>query len=263
MRAFCMEELCFILKEHAYLLDSSLMNDELLEWIDEECGRKELARSLYPLVHRQGSLSAFVGAILDSVGFYDRKIIAATEQIVKQNAGLSIIEKRKSQVDRLVEKKKYRAACREYDRLLGLWREDERSGGALPAVSCLGAILHNKGVALTGLMLYGEAAECFKEAWERTGDEEEARAYLAAKRMELPDRDYVAFAAENGKLFRKTMELEKEIEALYHAFEEQPEYLQLNGRRELKEEGDLQKYDEESDRVIQTMKDSYRDSCGS
>ncbi|MDE5589716.1 MAG: hypothetical protein K2J60_11360, partial [Acetatifactor sp.] len=53
----CMEELCFVLKENAFLLDFSVMNDELLNWIERECGLKELARALHPMVHKQGSLS--------------------------------------------------------------------------------------------------------------------------------------------------------------------------------------------------------------
>ncbi len=264
MRVCCLEELSYVLRENAFLLDLSLMNDELLGWIEEECGARELARALHPLVHRQGSsLSAFVGVILNYVGFYDSETVETVEQILKQGAGLSRIERRKSQVDRLVEKKKYRAACGQYDELLKLWDEKEQSGDELPAPGCLGSILHNKGVALVGMMRYQEAAECFEDAWKKTGDADEARAYLAAKRMELTEDGYVAFAAEHTELYQQTMGLEKDIEALNNAFEEQPEYLKLNGRRELKEEGNLQKYYEETDRVIQVLKDNYRNSMDS
>ena len=104
---FCVEELCYCMKENAFLLDISVMNDELMEWLDKECGLRDLMRSLYPLVHKKGSLSSFVVTIMRYVGLYEEDIILETEKVLKQGAGLSNIEKRKNQIDLLVKKKKY------------------------------------------------------------------------------------------------------------------------------------------------------------
>lgn len=260
MHVYCMEELCYLLKEKAFLLDQSLMNDELLQWIDAECGRKELARTLYPQVHRKGSLSAFVTVILKDTGFYDSRTVDDVEQVLKLGFGLSRIEKRKSQIDYLVKKKKYTEAVREYDKLLATWKEQEKEGEPLPAVTCLSAILYNKGAALTGLMLYEKAAGCFLEAWENGGDTDCYKAYLAAKRMELTEGEYVAFAAEHSDRYSLTLELEKEIEAANNLWEEQPEYLQLNQSRELRQNGNMQKYYEENEKLVQNLMDSYRSS---
>lgn len=258
MNVYCMEELCYCLKENAFLLDLSFMNDGLLHWIDQECGQKELSRALYPLIHRQGSLSAFVGMILNYTGLYDEAETREVEQVLKQGAGLSRIEKRKSQVDYLVKKKKYMAAIREYDNLIAKWRELENKEEPLPAVSCLSAILHNKGVALAGLMLYDRAAECFLAAYETDQDRDCYRDYLAAKRMTLSEEEYVAFAAERAENYGHTLGLEKELEKLLEDWEQQPEYLLLYNRRERRNGIDRQSYYAEGDRMIQTLKDSYR-----
>ncbi len=262
VKAYCMEELCYLLKENAFLLDTSIMDDTLLRWMDEECGRRELSGMLYPLVHKRGSLSAFVVTIMEDTGFWSRETVARVEQILKQGAGLSRIEKRKSQIDQLVKKKKYMAALREYDVLLELWREQEKEGEALPAVSCLAAILHNRGVALAGLMLYERAAESFHEAWQVSESPEDYRAYLAAKRMELTEGEYIAFAAEHTEMYTQAIELEKDVESLIARWEETPEYLQLNRRQEGKQNGDMQGYYEENERITQELKESYRDSVG-
>lgn len=259
MNVYCMEELCYCLKENPFLLDLSLMNDRLLHWIEQECGLKELARTLHSLVHRQGSLSAFVDMILSFVGLYEEPVRREVEQVLKQGAGLSRIEKRKSQVDHLVKKKKYLAAVREYDALLSRWREQEEQGEPLPAVGCLSAILHNKGVALAGLMLYDRAAECFLSAYETDGDINCYRDYLAAKRMELSEDDYVSFATEQTQRYEYTLELEKDIEKFMMEWEQQPEYLLLFNRREARNV-DRQRYHTEGGRLIQTLKDSYRNS---
>lgn len=260
MNVYCMEELCYCLKENAFLLDLSLMNDGLLHWIEQECRLKELARALHPLVHRQGSLSAFVVMILNYTGIYTQAEAAEVEQVLKQGAGLSRIEKRKSQVDYLVKKKKYLSAIREYDNLTDKWRELEENGEPLPAVSCLSSILHNKGVALAGLMLYQRAAECFLAAYETDQDPDCYRDYLAAMRMLLSEEEYVSFAAEKSANYGHTLELEKELEQLLGEWEQQPEYLLLNNRRTRRSGIDRQSYYAEGDRLIQTLKDSYRNS---
>lgn len=260
MNVYCMEELCYCMKENAFLLDLSLMNDRLLQWIEQECGLKELAKALHPLVHRQGSLSSFVSMLMEYTGLYGSNVIREVEQMLKQGAGLSQIERRKSQVDYLVRKKKYMAAVREYDGLLARWKEQETSGEPLPAVSCLSAILHNKGVALTGMMLYERAAECFLAAYNADGSEDCYRDYLAAKRMILSESEYVSFAAEQAAAYGQTLALEKDMERLLEEWEQQPEYLLLNSRRENRNGGDRQRYHEESERLIRAMKDSYRSS---
>lgn len=257
---YSMEELCYCMKENAFLLDITLMNDRLLHWIEQECGLKELSRALYPLVHRQGSLSSFVGTVLEYVGLYEKSAIREVEQMLKQGAGLSSIERRKSQVDYLVKKKKYLAAIREYDCLLAKWAESEDKGEPLPAVSCLAAILHNKGTALTRLMLYGRAAECFLAAYQADGSENYYRDYLAAMRLQLSEEEYVAFAAEQSEGYRYTLELEKDMERFMEEWEQQPEYLLLYNRRENRYSADRQMYYAEGERLIQALKDSYRSS---
>lgn len=256
----CMEELCFVLKENAFLLDFSVMNDELLDWMERECGQKELARALHPMVHKQGSLSAFVAAILNYVGLYDEQTVAEAEQVLKQGAGLSSIEKKKSQVDYLVKKKKYTLAVRGYDGLIQKWQENVEEGEVLPAAECLASIWHNKGVALAGIMIYEKAAECFLKAYELEGRRDFYRDYLAAKRMALNESEYVAFVAENTERYELTLELEKDMERLTDEWEQQPEYLMLYAHRELRTGDRKQKYYEENERLTQTLKDSYRKS---
>ena len=259
LEVHCLEELCYCLKENAFLLDLSLMNDKLVDWIGEACGVKELAKQLYPMVHKQGSLSVFVITILQYVGMYDAEDIAQVEQVLKQGAGLSNLEKRKSQIDYMVEKRKYAAAIRGYDLLLETWANLEKEGKELPAGKVRAAILHNKGVALTGLMLYDKAADQFREAWQTDPDRDHLDAYLAAKRMELTEDAYVAFAAQNPENYTESLELEKRIEQFEREWEQQPEYRQLQLRRTWRTE-DRVKYDSENERLTQALKNSYRTS---
>ncbi len=257
---YCMEELCYCLRENAFLLDLTLMNDALVEWIDGACGLRELAKELHHMVHKQGSLSNFVIMILEYVGMYEPSVLQEVEQVLKQGAGLTSIEKRKSRIDYLVKKKMYVSAIRGYDRLLSQWQELEDMGKELPAGNIRAAIYHNKGVACTGLMLYGQAAEAFEKAYRIISSKEHLEAYLAAKRLELSEEEYIAFAAEHPDCFQNSLALEKKLEELGEQWKEHPEYRRLQQRREWRDGSEKYKYYEENERLTTVLKSSYRNS---
>ncbi len=258
----CIEELCYCIRENAFLIDASLMNDDLVNWIDKDCGLTDLAKELYPMVHKKGSLSSFVTMILEFTGLYDGTVTGEVERTLKKGAGLSGIEKRKSQIDYLVKKKKYGAAIRGYEELLSQWQETLKEGGELPAGRVRSGILHNKGVAFAGLMLYAQAAECFLEAYGIEKDSRMYEDYLAAKRMELVEEAYIAFAAENPQGYEAALKLEQKMEELKKNWRLQPEFLRLQERKGFREDGEMQKYCEDNEQIAQALKSSYRISAG-
>lgn len=262
LSVYCIEELCYCIRENAFLIDASLMNDDLVNWIDKDCGLTDLAKELYPMVHKKGSLSSFVTMILEFTGLYDGTVTGEVEQTLKKGAGLSGIEKRKSQIDYLVKKKKYGAAIRGYEELLSQWQETLKEGGELPAGKVRSGILHNKGVAFAGLMLYAQAAECFLEAYGIEKDSRMYEDYLAAKRMELAEEAYIAFAAENPQGYEAALKLEQKMEELKKNWRLQPEFLRLQERKGFREDGEMQKYCEDNEQIAQALKSSYRISAG-
>ena len=56
--------------------------------------------------------------------------------------------------------------------------------------------------------------ECFRDAYELSENEESHIAYLAAKRMELTEGEYLAFIAEQPGSYEQSLALEKEIERI-------------------------------------------------
>ena len=111
-----MEELCCCLKENAFLLGTDIMQDSLLKFISNECDVPQLARELYPLVHKRGNLSTFVTMILEYVGFYSPEEIRQVEKVLKQGANLPDYEKQKIQIDYMVEKfQSFDAMCKQIE----------------------------------------------------------------------------------------------------------------------------------------------------
>lgn len=258
LRVYCAEELCYCLKENAFLLDAGIMNDELLDFIRKECQLPGLAQTLHPLVHQQGALSSFVSRILAYVGLYDSETIQQVEETLRAGSGLSDYEKQKLQTDRLAEQKRYEEALKGYDRLLEQIRENQEM--EVPALQALTAdILHNKGVVHAGQMLYGQAAELLYQAWKTGGEREDYFVdYLAARRMQLPERDYVALAAEYTDWYQASLKVEQAVESAGQSWRDTPEYRRLAQLRARRAEGDTQGYCGESDRILQTLKNDYR-----
>ncbi len=256
LRVYCAEELCYCLRENAFLLDADLMSDRLLEWLSLECGLTQLSEELYPMVHKKGSLSAFVIRILEYVGFYGQDVLQEVERALKKGAGLNLLEKRKLRIDQLLEMGKFGVAVAEYDSLLKLWDASNQSG-EVPGADLKSKLLHNKGVALAGLMRYGRAAEAFSQAYEADGSMESLRSYFAAKRMELSSSDYVALVAARPDCTDLTLQLEKDVERLNAKWAGEADYHRFHGRTWFRDE-DEGGYLEENRQILRSLKETYR-----
>jgi tetratricopeptide (TPR) repeat protein len=192
------------------------MSDRLIGWIARECELEDLAKQLYPLVHKKGSLSEFVACILRYAGLLDTDVIQQTDSILKKSAGRSMLERKKLKADHFLFKGKDMSALLLYDEILRAW-EQEGSLGTTGAGPLYGAVLrrgimHNKGVVLSRLMRYSEAADCFWEAYSIEPSKDSLVAYLGAMRMYLEEGDYIAFLAGHPEFFQASLLLEKRME---------------------------------------------------
>ncbi len=252
---YSMEELCYCLKENAFLLGREIMEDKLLRFMDVECNVPQLARNLYSLVHQKGSLSAYVTLILEYVGFYDAETIRSVENTIKNNSGLTDFEKRKLRIDYLAEHGKYSVALEEYDELIRDLEEAE-SMGRNDAV--LADALHNKGIIQATLLLYGDAAECFKRSYEITGNKATLKRYLVARRMELPEKEYIALIAQMPEAYELSLQIEKQVEEAETKWHRTMTYAGLQNMREWNAKGEVQRYEDECEQLIDALKEEYR-----
>lgn len=258
---YTMEELCYVLEKEAFLLGNEIMEDDLIQFVGEECGLAELAEEMHVLVHQKGTLSSLVCMIQRYVGLYTKEEIAQMEATLKMSSGMSDYEKKKMQIDYLVEKKRYSAANDAYDSLLKeLYRLPAELLEANNKVAA--GILHNKGVALAGLMRYDEAGECFLKAYGLSREKESFMAFLGAKRLTLSQTEYVALIAEYGEQYADCLAFEKSFERLNEQWQQTQEYMQLKELRALRAIGEQKKYYSESEKVVGLLKSKYRSSVG-
>ena len=67
INVYSVEELCYILVEKAQMLDPEIMQRDLVQWLDEQCGLNQLAHALYSLLNQNGSFCGDHTGICKSV----------------------------------------------------------------------------------------------------------------------------------------------------------------------------------------------------
>ena len=58
-KIFTMEELCYYLCNNLYLIDYTIMNEQLCGWLEEDIGKRELADQLRDVIRMRGSVEKF------------------------------------------------------------------------------------------------------------------------------------------------------------------------------------------------------------
>ncbi|MCR5255804.1 MAG: hypothetical protein K6D96_07700 [Acetatifactor sp.] len=255
-RIHSIEELCFVINENAFLIDSGLMDEKLVEWIGSNLGLEDLARDLLTMVRNKSSLSSFVSLIMDYVGLYDESTVKHIDKVLKEGAGLSGLEKRKRQIDFMLNAGSILAAIKQYELLLEKCDEENRQSADF-VDKIKAAVLHNEGVAYTRIFDYVKGGECFKKAYDYQPDPVHYKSYIACKKFSLTDREYLDFVAENSEGYEYSVWLEKNLVDLQVSFNSSDEREKVNRLLDLRIDK-KQEYYEEIDKLTVRLKEMYR-----
>lgn len=252
---YSVEELCYLLVEKAEMLDSEIMQKDLVQWLDEQCGLNQLAHTLYSLLNQNGSTAAFAGIILEYVNLYPAEVVARTEEIIKGSEGLSPFDRKKSKADYMLQNGRYYGALKQYYALLEQVPEAEQQ--------LFAKVLHNMGVAYARLFMFKQAAEWFRQAYEADGEEESLALYLVSVRMCSQDKEYISFIADHPEYHNMSLQVERRMEQTSGQFEATDENRMLFTLRVFKEDGSStagsdSPYYQEIERLTTELKEQYR-----
>ncbi len=171
---YTMEELCYFLETHTYLIDPIWVGEPLFAWIESELGEEKLAQQLRLARRRQQDEYTCVEIILNASGFYSETEIEAVAERLNQMRGKTKIERRKMCGDLFLADGKYRQAAYTYMELL----EDRYVTHMTEELR--GNICHNLGIVYVHMFLFEEAAKLFSEAYELRKTAASRDAYLFA-----------------------------------------------------------------------------------
>ena len=251
VNVYCVEELCYLFASNPFMIDESVMDKELVKWLDQECGLGELSHQLLNLLHRGSTPGIFVNTIMSYVNYCVSEEIKKIDEVLQSNVGLNDYEKQKKQADFLLKNCRYKLAIEEYENLS---RQLPDTESALRP-----SIYHNMGVAYTGMFMFEMAARYFKRAYDMTGEEESGVEFLSAQRLHLQEEAYISFIAEHGEYYNLSLQVEKRLKAAREEFEASQENRMLTALKIYKDEGNVASYYEEIDKIISKQKDAYRE----
>lgn len=250
VNVYCVEELCYLFASNPFMIDNDVMDKELAEWLDRECGLTELSHQILTLFQRGCQPGIFVSTILDYVNYCTPEEKAKIQEVLQGSVGLNDFEKQKKQADFLMKNHKYHLALEEYDRLA---RELPETESALKP-----SIYNNMGTAYAGFFMFDMAAKYFKKAYDMTGDAQAGVSFLAAKRLSVHEEAYISFVAEHSEYHQLSLMVEKKLTDAKGRFEASQENRMLSALKIYKDEGNVSSYYEEIDKIISELKNEYR-----
>ncbi len=248
---YCIEELCYCIVKNAFLLDEESFGSSLFDWIEEECSLVKLSDELRSMYAKKCSMASLAGTILDYVGYNTRKEVDKTEEILRGNAGMDVYQKKLARANFLLKNGRYAMAFREYEFLLANTPSIDRQLRA--------RIEHNEGVMYARLFLFDKAAKMFIKAYEDGGDKESYYQYLAAVRMDLSNKEYVSFIADNDEAYEASMEIEKRMKEAEDLYASSDENHKLGTLSVYKAEGKMHEYYDQVSEITDKMKQAYRE----
>ena len=123
---YSIEELCFYFYYNIYLLDSTILNEELCFWIRDQLGLKKLADNLYKhLDDEDMKVGDFILPVFKEINYLSLEEFRKLNRQIQQLAKEPEVLRQKRKGDYLMEHGKYVNAIKVYQKALRQETEDE------------------------------------------------------------------------------------------------------------------------------------------
>jgi len=188
---YSIEELCFYLKENVYLIDESIMNEALCDWIRDELQLKTLYRQLYDRLQQMeenasdsagNMVAGFVMPIFREIGYLTPKQMKSFQDTLSRLSVQPEDARDKLKGDYLAKSGMYKGAVNEYLQILAR----QKSGGA--GAQFYAQVWENLGCAYARMFRFEDAAEAFERAWRMARGKEALRRFVSVLPFYLPER---------------------------------------------------------------------------
>ncbi len=180
---YSMEELCFYLYHNIYLLDSTIINEELCFWIRDELGLKKLGQKLYGLLDENLKIGDFILPIFKEINYLSLEEFRQLNQQIQKLSQEPPVLRQKMKGDYLMEHRKYVNAIKVYQKALHEKIEKKEEQDVLGA-QFIGEIYHNMGCAYARMFQMEEAVHCFSIAYNHLRTYTSIKSYLYGIYME-------------------------------------------------------------------------------
>lgn len=235
---YTIEELCYYLYHNLYLIDETILNEGLCNWIQEELNLPKLSAKLRPNLGKYASAEDILYPVFKEINYLTYEELRVLNGRMKKYDAEPLAVREKQKGDALIENKMYVNAIHVYQKLLE--REDlEASRKGLTE-----KILHNLGCAYSYLFQMEKAVEYFFRAYEQSHSQKALVTYLLAFRSIRTPIEYESRITE----LHVDEDTRKEVGEALERFAKRPE---------------IQVYSQQIDGLLENMIREYHRSTGS
>ena len=189
---YSLEELCYYFYHNLYLVDESILNEQLCRWLQEELNLPKLAAKLRSLFTRNFSLEEFLYPVFKEINYLTYEEMKSLNLQIQKLAEESPLLRAKCKGDALVQNDMYVQAIQVYQKILDEENIEEVREGFTESV------YHNLGCAYSYLFQMEKATEYFRKAYEGSRSREALEAYLIAFGMTRTSSEYEKMAKSIG-----------------------------------------------------------------
>ena len=203
---FTIEELCYFLSHNLYLVDYTIMDERLCDWISKELELFELAKDLKRLLEERAGVETFVMQVLSYGSIYTTAELAKIQQVLEKLKNQKAVEKKKLKADTLLANGSISQAIRIYKSILSEEKDEsvERK--------FYGHVYANLGAAYGRMFLYQEAAKMYLQAFQICEKTYMLQAYLYACRNCLTAEEYQKLLMKNEVYLKLDEQIVMEIQ---------------------------------------------------
>ncbi len=212
-KIFTIEELCYYLCNNLYLIDYTLMNEQLCVWLDEELGMPRLAGQLRDVIRLRGSIEKFVLTILKDSKIYREPEMIRIQNVLERLRNQKDIERQKYKGDNLLESGEIEEAILVYQAILN--QEKDESVDA----KFYGRIYAGLGAAYGRLFLYQESARMYDRAYQICEDPRLLKPYLYASYKYMSLEEYHILLTKHDNYVEINAKMRQEIEDIRNSMQ--------------------------------------------
>ena len=249
---FSAEELIYCVYQHAELIEKEMFGDELVLWLEQECGAKELSGQILKL-NRQGAFAAqYAEMLLLQMDLIEPGKRREFLELFPTTDDADTFPKKKQRADYFLKKERYFYAIKEYTALLSETEATEIFQRA--------ELLHNRGIAKANLFLLEEAEKDFYEAYRLDGKEKHFYLYAAAMRMRMTPSEYLKEISEIAHMKEVTLALEEEMKAVEDEWENGEGAAFVQEKAKMQMQGNT-RYEKWLQELLAGKKEAYKKSA--
>ncbi|MBP1754189.1 MAG: hypothetical protein H6Q59_587 [Firmicutes bacterium] len=252
VRLYSIEELCYYLYHHVYLIDEELFCDALIDWIQNELQLPDRALKLRQLKEKQADAKTMVTVVLCSADYYTEYEIKSLLKELDGIADLPKVMRKCIKANHCLKHQQYKEAEAEYERLL-----DSKEAAEL-SLGDYGDILHNLAIARMHTTGFTMASSLFEQAYIRNRKEDTLRQFLLTLML-----------LNHEELYQKKLQeyevneiLQQEVEDLLNQKKEEAFQsglmTELQDLKQTKLQGRMKEYYQRTEELIENWKIKIR-----